>query len=48
MPLDLTRTFKLLARIEPGLPPLRLAFEKHVLEEGQNAITKVAEPALQV
>jgi len=45
---DLARTYKLLARIEPGLPPLRSSFEKHVLDEGLNAIAKVTEPALQV
>ena len=47
-PQDLARTYKLLARIEPGLPPLRSSFEKHVLDEGLNAIAKVTEPALQV
>lgn len=42
---DLTRMHKLLGRIEPGLPPLRKTFEKHVLDEGLQAIHKVRETA---
>eukprot|EP01094_Clydonella_sp_ATCC50884_P025618 TRINITY_DN67_c0_g1_i1.p1 TRINITY_DN67_c0_g1~~TRINITY_DN67_c0_g1_i1.p1 ORF type:complete len:772 (+),score=411.37 TRINITY_DN67_c0_g1_i1:117-2432(+) len=43
---DLLRMYSLLSRIEPGLPPMRSAFEAHVVKEGSAAIAKVAKAAV--
>ncbi|THX02615.1 Cullin-domain-containing protein [Aureobasidium pullulans] len=42
---DMTRMYKLLARIPEGLDPLRSRFEAHVLRAGNAAVDKVASAA---
>ncbi|KAK5999861.1 hypothetical protein QM012_004949 [Aureobasidium pullulans] len=42
---DMTRMYKLLARIQDGLDPLRSKFEAHVLRAGNAAVDKVASAA---